>query len=881
MRQGKVSALIHYSAAFPDLTFCEVEVHFQEVMDHPTGIHSVVPASSLVISRKAFKNNSSKYYINGAESNFTTVTTLLRDRGVDLDHKRFLILQGEVESIAQMKPKAATEHDDGLLEYLEDIIGTSKYKTPIEDSAVEAETLNAVCVEKNGRVQHVEKEKNGLESKKDLALAYIKDENELAIKQSALYQVYIQDCDDNIQITADAVGAMQSQLDQENEKHRGTKRVMEELEKQYGGEREKFERLEKSAILAAKDVAQIDKETVKLEEKKKHLNTKAKKLDKTLATGQAATAETVAQLARLADDIERNATSISELQTELTAEEAELTAVRSSLTGKTQGLSDQIAAKQKSLEPWTNQINQKRSAIAVAQSELLIIEERNSAKARSKIESQSKVSRLELEMTRKTEELESLKKQRTLLIDELQEAETSLGKLAKREPDARLKLSSARQRADEARASLSNFKNQGNVLAGLMRLKESGRIQGFHGRLGNLGAIDERYDIAISTACPALDNLIVDTVEVGQHCIEHLRKNNMGRANFICLDRLSAKDLSSIETPESVPRLYDLVRPKNDMYRAAFYSVLQNTVVAQDLQQANRIAYGVKRWRVVTLDGQLIDKSGTMTGGGTRVSKGAMSSKVTVDTTKEQMSKLEVDQASLEQRLQEVQMEHQTATQNVRSIQSRLPELDVGIQKCMLEIQSINRDMTDAHRRASEIDNARSERNPDRQHQADLERNMATLEADIASLHQETTGTEAEIKSLQDRIMEIGGVKLRGQKAKVDGLRERIETLMEEVAAAEVSKAKTEKLRIKHERSRDDAGAESESIAAELQQLREESQRQTQDAARSRKQAEDTQEVGLSRILRRYSLTFLGAGHEQGRTAYSQDTTGRKSSGAE
>ncbi|KAG9544739.1 structural maintenance of chromosome protein, partial [Aureobasidium melanogenum] len=131
MRQGKISALIHNSAAYPDLDHCEVEVHFQQVMDLPAGGHEVIADSQLVISRRAFKNNASKYYINGRESNFTAVTTLLRDRGVDLDHKRFLILQGEVESIAQMKPKAATEHDDGLLEYLEDIIGTSKYKTPI------------------------------------------------------------------------------------------------------------------------------------------------------------------------------------------------------------------------------------------------------------------------------------------------------------------------------------------------------------------------------------------------------------------------------------------------------------------------------------------------------------------------------------------------------------------------------------------------------------------------------------------------------------------------------------------------------------------------------------------------------------------------------
>jgi structural maintenance of chromosome 4 len=221
MRQGKISALIHNSAQHQNLDFCEVEVHFQEVVDLPNGKHEVVRDSQMVVSRKAFKNNSSNYYLNGRTTNFTVVTTLLKDKGIDLDHKRFLILQGEVESIAQMKPKAANEHDDGLLEYLEDIIGTSKYKTPIEEAAVELENLNEVCVEKQGRVQHVEKEKNGLEDKKNKALAYIRDENELAEKQSALYQIYIAECEDNTKVTEEAIEQMQGQLNAELERHAG------------------------------------------------------------------------------------------------------------------------------------------------------------------------------------------------------------------------------------------------------------------------------------------------------------------------------------------------------------------------------------------------------------------------------------------------------------------------------------------------------------------------------------------------------------------------------------------------------------------------------------------------------------------------------------
>lgn len=75
------------------------------------------------MAREANAQSQSVYYLNGRKTNFKELGVLLRSKGIDLDHNRFLILQGEVESIAMMKPKAQTENDDGLLEYLEDIIG--------------------------------------------------------------------------------------------------------------------------------------------------------------------------------------------------------------------------------------------------------------------------------------------------------------------------------------------------------------------------------------------------------------------------------------------------------------------------------------------------------------------------------------------------------------------------------------------------------------------------------------------------------------------------------------------------------------------------------------------------------------------------------------
>lgn len=90
-----------------------------------------------------------------------------------------------------MKPKAPTEHEDGLLEYLEDIIGTSKYKDPIDESLVEMERLQEDRQMKLNRLRHVEKEKTALEAKKKEAVDYLRMKNEHVRASSRLYQFYI------------------------------------------------------------------------------------------------------------------------------------------------------------------------------------------------------------------------------------------------------------------------------------------------------------------------------------------------------------------------------------------------------------------------------------------------------------------------------------------------------------------------------------------------------------------------------------------------------------------------------------------------------------------------------------------------------------------
>nr|POF24307.1 structural maintenance of chromosomes protein 4 [Quercus suber] len=95
----------------------------------------------------------------------------------------------------------------------------------------------------------------------------------------------------------------------------------------------------------------------------------------------------------------------------------------------------------------------------------------------------------------------------------------------------------ARQKVAELKSILDTEKSQGSVLKAILQAKESNRIEGIYGRMGDLGAIDAKYDVAISTACPGLDYIVVETTGAAQACVELLRRENLGVATFMILEK--------------------------------------------------------------------------------------------------------------------------------------------------------------------------------------------------------------------------------------------------------------------------------------------------------------------------------------------------------
>ena len=849
MRQGRLSELIHNSQEQGKLPSCTVEVWFHEIVGVPGNeSFTIVPQSTLVVARTAFRNNQSQYTINDRRSNYTEVTTMLRGRGIDLDHKRFLILQGEVESIAQMPPKAKTEHDEGLLEYLEDIIGTSHYKTPIEERAQHVDAANDARAEKLQRLKIVQRELEHLEPRRRAAEQHLRDHNTLTRRQSLLWQVRMLECRTILQETAAAEEHLRQTLSAEQEKHSGAHSRAAEQQSACDALSEAVSAAVEAVERGTAELAQLEKVNVQLQARRKLLDGKRKKLAKSATEDQHALSEARAAQQNASGEVERLRHELRTHEANLAQEEATLDAICEQLRSKTQSFNDALQAKQRELAPWVNEISDANAARQVAAAERDLLAGRSLEVARRAEEARNALEELKDTMESHREQVRRLENERDALMEKANDDSATIEKMRKHEAELLAAASSARRQADDARAAAAASRSHGDVSSSLLRQAELGLISGYYGRLGALGTIDDRYDVAISTAVPGLSNLVVESADVGQKCIEYLRKHSLGRANFILLQSLNVRPetMRRIPTPENVPRLFDLVQPREPRFAPAFYHQMRDTLVATDLAQAKRIAYGAKRWRVVTLDGQLIDKSGTMSGGGGRVLHGAMSATGgAVEVTPEHATRLERMKKVAEDELNSHRKSLAQFEDLYGNNAERLPEIERQLTILGMEIRALEARLDEAAARADEMQAPDAPDSKDAARIAEIDAVLESHDAKIASLKDSSAELEREIAVLQEQILEAGGMDLRLQKSKVEGIREMIELNGERTAKAQVAQAKGEKdtnrLQLSISNTENEI-AELDQELAELEKQAAEHNRSVEAARNSMEAAQDTLE---------------------------------------
>lgn len=840
MRQGKISELIHNSEGKHNkIDHCRVDIHFHNVIDrqdpdNADGIVSeVVPNLDLVISRKAFRNNSSQYYVNNKHSTYTEVTTFLKGQGIDLDHKRFLILQGEVESIAQMKAKAERENDDGLLEYLEDIIGTTKYKLLIEQNLSKVDELNDICLEKETRFELVEKDKNSLEDKKLEALKFLEMEKALIAKSSIRYQRALIENEEKLLKTTSNLNKLKEQLSAEQSSNKDLNDQIARHNKERTHIKMVINSIKEQENALSKKRKSLNKANVSIEEKVKNLTSRVKKAQKTIQTLESVIASSTVKLSQQSSESTQCKHDLQKLVSDLESEKATLDQIRKALTAKTLGFSSEIEQLQQKLQPWNDKVKAKDGEIALISSSIQMLNAQRESVDTQLHHARERLSKIKLQGHDKEAELRDTSEKFEITVKQLSSKEEVLEHQRIEIGKRKEQLMAMRQRTQDTLNSLNSDQNRNKVLSNLMRLAKSGRIDGFYGRLGDLGYIDDRYDVAISTAGGGgLDSMVVETVETAQACIDYLRKNKLGYANFICLNKLRRFDLLPITTPgnpATVKRLFDLIQPADDKFRPAFYSKVYNTLVAGNLQEAKQVAYGAKRWKVVTLDGKVVDTSGTMSGGGNYVSKGAMktSSKRAKDqaegkidgVTQDDVDRLKVELNAAEERFDLMTRELQETQNAVAKLKELKPDLEFSLSRIRLDIDSLLNERKEAQQLCKSLI-AESENTENNQQLINeikaKETTKAKLLDELQNLKDQMVGFERQIKDLEEKILDAGGVELRLQNSKVDSIKQKIEILKEKLSNEKVASRKLENDVNRHTKVLEEANCELEAVKKDL-----------------------------------------------------------------
>ncbi|KAK4337374.1 hypothetical protein RND71_043331 [Anisodus tanguticus] len=741
----------------------------------------IVPGSEFKVSRTAHKDNSSYYMIGERKTNFKEVGVVLSSHGIDLRYNRFLILQGEVEQISLMKPKGETEDDTGFLEFLEEIIGSSRLKEPIDQFFSKVQEINEVRAEKLNRVKAIQVEKDALEVLRNEAIDYLEKQNKKSYIQNDIYQinkfnnykVYEEAkviFDEANEIFKKEMEKVKEIIDEKNKINANLEKLKEELEKLTSGSEELNEKFKEAERKDADVRTQI-----------KNNKNKGKKLVNEIEKEKERLEELTKEPEKLQKEIDELETKKNNLDEELKLAEEKLSIAMNSIQDDTKSLQEEKEKHEKAFAELQKDVNTDESNLKIVQSKLNLLLQ-SDAKEKCKLnELNSKIESLEVEIRKKEQLLKANKEQIPFSEKKISSANEQIIKIESQQKilvDQNMRLA---QKLDEAKSSKNAHESKGQVLNFLMKMKKSGKLNGILGRLGDLGGIDKKYDVAISTACGQLDFIVVDTMENAKKCLQSLRENRIGTATFIGLDKMETyksycKPLFS-GTPENVPRLFDLVQVQEECVRPAFYFALRDTLVADDLEIATRIGLGKsskgKRWRVVTLDGKLVETSGAMTAGG-RPIKGRMGTEAIISNDNDnEIREMETNLASSQEEIRNLQYKKKILDSEKNQLENDLKVLRQNLPKFEQELQRFNADFKQTKILANEQEEIVKNIKPDSQTK-ELQKNIEVLEKNYNRSKGKATKVEEILDELKKKIQSVIDKKVGVHKSKVDGLKKEL-----------------------------------------------------------------------------------------------------------
>ena len=744
--------------------------------------------SEVTITRKIYRSGETGYYINKVPCRLKDVLELFMDTGIGKDGYS-IIGQGKIDEILSNK-------SEDRRHIFEEAAGIVKYRTRKEESEKKLEHTKLNLLRINDILAEIETNIEPLKVQSDKAKKYLNLREELKNIEIGLFLYNIDKYKKDLEELIDSEDIIKANYNEEEGRLERIKSLKDLLKTELDEITNKIEEMsnigfesEKQIEMMNSDINVANTRILNNEENSERFKKEIDELNQKLIELN----EEIKQRQEKREGLKQNK---EKFEKELKQKEEEL-----------KNLTDKLSEKELEIEGYKQKVETNTDKKYELQSEINTqnINFENYEKRQKSIKQEINSNISELDNTRMNKDdisktFYEIDSKRTKIVKALEEIsskkeeanrkiknfDTNLNMLYQ---EMRIKESKLKFLIETEKEKDGYIKSVKSLLKDCENIKELGK--GMHGVLANIIEVPSEYETAIEMCLGAsLQNIVTDTEEDAKKLVEHLRKNNLGRASFLPISSVKGKKLDKIKGKEAgvIGIASDLIKFEKK-YEQVILNLLGRTVIVDNMDTAIKVAkQNGYTFRIITLDGDLINPSGAITGGSITKktvnilgrSKEIEKLQKEIVILKEKIEKAEKEKkeyensieetlktaVNLEKELQEIDITYATEKQKVISIDENIEKLEKRLERLKeehnnienqkkesnLNKEKINEDIKviqEETEKLTKIINEYADLNKDNQKYIDdLNFDITNLKISVSSFDE----SEASIQEIQDRI---------------------------------------------------------------------------------------------------------------------------------
>ncbi|MCT3282945.1 chromosome segregation protein SMC [Lactiplantibacillus pentosus] len=704
------------------------------------------------ITRKLFRNGDSDYLINNQSCRLKDITNLMIDTGLGKDSFS-VISQGRVEAVFNAKPedrRSIIEDVAGVLKYKKDklttenkLAETTDYLDRVNDIIAELNQQKGPLEEQASLARDYQDQKqkydyldrSRLVKKLTIARDQLQGVNEKLTNAKALVAKYQRDVDAGATKLAELKTQQTAALKHKDElaaQNLDLTKTIENTQGQQGVDAERRqnqqseqERLNATLTTTEQQIAELTEQQNQLQQTLAEQQNQVKTLKATVA--ELTTATSAAGRQQLADELEklRNAyIDEKQIQAELNNEAKNLTKQHQQSGTQSSALAERLAQAQANLK-------QVQTTVDVHNRDQRDLENQVN-------QQQSKLTAQQAQVKHNAEEIDT-QQQRWL--------------------DAAGMMQREKSRLEALQAVQERYTN---FYAGVrMVLQHRQQFSGVAGAVSELLTVPAQYTKAVEVALGGqLQNVVCDTQQTAKAVVNFLKQNHAGRATFLPIERITARQLpvntehELLQQPGVLGVASELVDCEPRLMAIKRY-LLGTTAIVDTLDHAMAISRTRRfRCKLVTVDGETIAASGAITGGATRHDdNGLLQQQQSAEKIAANVQQMQSELVTYEQGLADLKKANQDLTAQVETSRQQLSQLKDQLSQVQAQLQAAQSEQTQLSRQvkalAYEQQQAQADDSYDelvarnQQAQAENAAKLADYQAKMATVQQQQTDYES------------------------------------------------------------------------------------------------------------------------------------------